>query len=52
MKVTHKSETNTDNQIDVNNTIESVQESSDKVIKNNIDIYNSQQYLNIENVKV
>ena len=50
--MTHKSETNINNQIDIDDTVESVQKNSNKIIKNNIDIYNSQQYLNTENVKI
>ena len=42
MKVTHESETNTNNQIDVNDIVKFVQENSDKIIENNINIYNSQ----------
>ena len=52
MKMTYKSKTYINNKNDINNIVEFVQENSNKIIKNDINIYNSQQYLNTENVKM
>ena len=49
MKMIYENEMNTANK---DNTVKFVQKSSDEIIENDINIYNSQQYLNIENVKV